>query len=243
MNIEAISPERCLFPSQASAGNQSLHKTDSFVRKPHIVTSEKCPLFLAMTFWCHGNTWHASDCRQKCMWVWLKNRYTKWNPGKWNKKLQPAVPGGLTLTTHTHGDLAKGLAPVEALLQEEAHMVIGVAWQKLGDCRPCCGFRPGVNKTLKVAPCPRPSSSQNDFKGAQRSQVLAAQLLAILGFCFAFLWASGGTRRCSQASASVSIRSCDLGAGGFQRQSRAIHLTKLTKPPFSLNFRLSQLKV
>ena len=31
-------------------------------------------------------------------WVWVKNRYPKWNPGKWKHGLKPAVPWGLILT-------------------------------------------------------------------------------------------------------------------------------------------------
>ena len=26
------------------------------------------------------------------MWLWVKNRYPKWNPGKWKHGLEPAVP-------------------------------------------------------------------------------------------------------------------------------------------------------
>ena len=32
------------------------------------------------------------------IWVWVKNRYPKWNPGKWKQGLKPAVPGGCILT-------------------------------------------------------------------------------------------------------------------------------------------------
>ena len=31
-------------------------------------------------------------------WLWVKNAYPKWNPGKWNQRLKPAVPGGCILT-------------------------------------------------------------------------------------------------------------------------------------------------
>ena len=34
------------------------------------------------------------DCYQRIKaWLWVKNRVTpKWNPGKWDQGLQPAVP-------------------------------------------------------------------------------------------------------------------------------------------------------
>ena len=36
----------------------------------------------------------------KSMWLWVKNRYPKSNPGKWNQGLKPAAPGG-SILTHT----------------------------------------------------------------------------------------------------------------------------------------------
>ena len=39
------------------------------------------------------------------MWLWVKNRYHKWNPVKWKEGLKPAVFGGLILThTHVHNN-------------------------------------------------------------------------------------------------------------------------------------------
>ena len=35
------------------------------------------------------------------IWLWVKNRYPKWNPGKWTHGLKPAVPWCFFLT-HTH---------------------------------------------------------------------------------------------------------------------------------------------
>ena len=33
-----------------------------------------------------------SDRKSELTWLWVKNRYPKWNPGKWNQGLNPAVP-------------------------------------------------------------------------------------------------------------------------------------------------------
>ena len=36
------------------------------------------------------------------IWLWVKSRYPKCNPGKWNQGLEPAVPLSGLILTHTH---------------------------------------------------------------------------------------------------------------------------------------------
>ena len=39
---------------------------------------------------------------QSVMWLWVKNGCPKWNPGKWNQGLKPAVFVVVKILTHTH---------------------------------------------------------------------------------------------------------------------------------------------
>ena len=43
------------------------------------------------------NTWCVLNSELDRMWLWVKNRCPKWNPGKWKHGLKPAVPWCLSL--------------------------------------------------------------------------------------------------------------------------------------------------
>ena len=45
--------------------------------------------------------------KTESIWVWVKNRYTKWNPGKWTQRLKPAVPLWLHFDPYPYGCVLK----------------------------------------------------------------------------------------------------------------------------------------
>ena len=44
--------------------------------------------------WSPDNTWSNPRVVVETIpqWLWVRNRYPKWNPGKWKRELKPAVP-------------------------------------------------------------------------------------------------------------------------------------------------------
>ena len=74
-------------------------------RRPPFATALKFgqPLaFLARDSQC---TMPRQECisQKKTKWLWVKNRYPKWNPGTWNQRLKPAVCWWLYFDPHPRG--------------------------------------------------------------------------------------------------------------------------------------------
>ena len=62
---------------------------------------------------------------EKTRWLWVKNRYSKWNPGKWKRGLQSAVPWsfGHLILTHTQVDATETTGDVP-----ENHVDVNVSY-------------------------------------------------------------------------------------------------------------------